>query len=189
MNRPDVMDRDVAELLGLDAAVFVEAPRPAKKAVRNKAARQTPWTTYGAPLAIALVIGAGFGLLRLSSDKDGAEQKTEAAPQRQAAADPRAMSLQVRKIEKRRPTQREAADALDFNPTAPADGAGPSALAFTESAGPAPADYAPEPEQLNIAAFSMLSDKEIDPNASLAPAAEPHAEPVGDADKAEPSTP
>lgn len=189
MNRPDVMDRDVAVLLGLDAAVFVETPRPVKRPARKKAVRQPRWITYGAPVAVALLVGAGFGLFRLSSDKGGAEQRPVTAPPLQAAAGPRVMSLQVRKVDGRRPARREAADALDFDPTAPVDGAAPSALAFAESAGPAPADHAPDPEQLNIAAFSMLSDKEIDPKTPPAPAAEPHAEPVTDADKAAPSTP
>ena len=99
MNRPDVMDRDVAVLLGLDAAVFVEAPRPVKRPARKKAARQPRWITYGAPVAVALLGGAGCGLFRLSSDKGGAEQWSVTSPPLQAEAGPRVMSLQVRKVD------------------------------------------------------------------------------------------
>ena len=189
MNRPDVMDRDVAMLLGLDAAVFVEAPRPAKKPAGKKAGRQAAWITYGAPVAAALAIGAGFGLLRQSGDRSRVEQALTAAPQLQAAAAPKAMSLQVRRIDRRRSARGDAADASDFDPTAPADGAGPTALAFAESAGPAPADHAPDPQPLEIAAFSMLSDQEIDPATPPEPAAQPHADPVTDADKGEAASP
>jgi hypothetical protein len=182
MSRPDVMDRDVAALLGLDAAAFAEAPRPVRKAPARPA-----WMRYGAPVAIALIVGAGLGLMRLSGDRSRPEQRAPAAPPAPAAAGPRVMSLQVRKVERPRPAPVEARRAADFDPTAPAEGAAPAALAFAESAGPAPADHAPEPQTLEVTAFSMLSDKEIDPTVSPA-AAEPHAHAAPSPD-AEPPAP
>jgi hypothetical protein len=178
MNRPDGMDRDVGALLGLDPVAFVAELAPVKRPPR-----QPTLVWIGASMAVALVAGAGFGLLRVSTDRSAAEHEVEAAPQAQTAEKPKAMSLQVVKAGKPRAARREAVQAVDFDPAAPANGVAPIALAFAESAGPAPADHASGPKPLEIAAFARLSDKEIDPNASPPPAAapDPPAEPSANA--------
>jgi hypothetical protein len=181
MNRPDAMDLDVAALLGVDAAKFVQAPararRPAKSsrtrsaatpAAWAAAAQRSPWLWVIVPLAAALVVGVGMSW---RSDKAPPPERTAAQavqPEpafRAAPAPSRAMSLRIIDGPKRAPARVVVAGERPRPRNIPMAELGlPPSAASSHQATPAPDASSGAEEVPHIEATSWFSDQELAPS-------------------------
>jgi hypothetical protein len=193
MNRPDAMDLDVAALLGVDVAKFVQAPakatratkvkRPAKAApaARAIAAQRSPWLWVIVPLAAALVVGVG---MTWRADKPAPPERTAVQalvpdPPFRAVEPSRAMSLRI--IDGPRPASPPRPRPRNI-PMAELGPAPTSVASQGLEAAPAPQaaqDQSTAPARiLDIEPMSLFSDQELAPGAWSAPADAPEVVPT-----------